>query len=109
DDLQEPAWLRRSLIGLAVLAMSLLVVLPLLMLLGSAFSEGVGVWFAALVEPDARAALELTLFTAAIVIPVNGVFGAITAWAVTRFEFPGKRLLVTLVDLPFAVSPVVAG
>lgn len=109
DDLQEPAWLRWTLILSAVLVMALLVVMPLLMVLGAAFAEGVGVWFAALREPDALAALKLTLFTAAIVIPLNAVFGVFTAWAVTRFEFAGKRVLLALIDLPFAVSPVVAG
>ncbi|RDZ26395.1 sulfate ABC transporter permease subunit CysW [Lysobacter silvisoli] len=109
DDLQEPAWLRWTLIGAAVLVMALLVVMPLLMVLGAAFEKGVGVWFAALKEPDALAALQLTLFTAAIVIPLNAVFGVLTAWAVTRFEFRGKRVLLALIDLPFAVSPVVAG
>ncbi|MEG3791345.1 sulfate ABC transporter permease subunit CysW [Lysobacter sp. CCNWLW3] len=109
DDLQEPAWLRWILILSAVLVMALLVVMPLLMVLGAAFAEGVGVWFAALREPDAVAALKLTLFTAAIVIPLNAVFGVFTAWAVTRFEFAGKRVLLALIDLPFAVSPVVAG
>ncbi|KRD31308.1 hypothetical protein ASE35_14955 [Lysobacter sp. Root916] len=109
DDLQEPAWLRWLLILSAVLVMALLVVMPLLMVLGAAFAKGVGVWFAALKEPDAVAALKLTLFTAAIVIPLNAVFGVFTAWAVTRFEFTGKRVLLALIDLPFAVSPVVAG
>lgn len=108
-DLQEPAWLRRTLIALAIGFMTLLVVLPLAMLLGAAFAEGVKVWFAALVEPDARDALRLTLITAAIVVPVNAVFGVLMAWALTRFEFPGKRTLLSLIDLPFAVSPVVAG
>ena len=109
DPLQGPAWLRWSLIALAIVAMALLVVMPLAMVLGAAFAKGVGVWFAALSEPDARAALELTLLTAAIVIPLNALFGLLTAWAVTRFEFRGKRLLLALIDLPFAVSPVVAG
>ncbi len=109
DELDEPAWLRWSLIALAMLVMAALVVLPLLMVLGAAFAKGVGVWFAALNEPDARAALKLTLFTVAIVVPVNAVFGMLLAWAVTRFEFRGKQLLLSLIDLPFAVSPVVAG
>ena len=108
-DLQEPAWLRWSLIALAVLVMALLLVLPLAMVIGAGFAKGVSVWFAALVEPDAISALKLTLFTAAIVIPLNAVFGILTAWAVTRFEFRGKRTLMALIDLPFAVSPVVAG
>ncbi len=107
--LQTPPWLRRTLIGAAVLVMGLLVVLPLLMVLVSAFGKGFATWWAALVTPDAIAALKLTLLTAAIVIPINGVFGLIAAWSLTRFEFPGKRVLLALVDLPFAVSPVVAG
>lgn len=109
DPLREPRWLRWLLIALAVLIMALLVVLPLLMVLAAAFGEGFGVWWAALREPDARAALELTLFTAAIVVPVNAVFGMFAAWALTRFAFRGKRALMALIDLPFAVSPVVAG
>lgn len=107
--LGEPAWLRRGLIALAVLAMGLLLLMPLLMVLAAAFGKGLAVWFAALVEPDALAALRLTLFTAAIVIPLNAVFGVLGAWALTRFAFRGKRVLLALIDLPFAVSPVVAG
>ena len=109
DPLQEPAWLRVLLIGAAVLSMALLVVLPLAMVLVSAFGDGFRAWWSALAEPDALAALRLTLFTAAIVIPVNAVFGVFAAWALVRFELTGKRALLALVDLPFAVSPVVAG
>ena len=107
--LETPPWLRRLLIGAAVLVMGLLVVLPLLMVLLSAFGKGFATWWNALTTPDAIAALKLTLFTAAIVIPVNAVFGVFAAWSLTRFEFRGKRALLALVDLPFAVSPVVAG
>ncbi|MFC5579004.1 sulfate ABC transporter permease subunit CysW [Lysobacter niabensis] len=109
DVLHEPLWLRTLLIALAVLIMLGLVVLPLLMVVGAAFGDGFRAWWAALREPDAISALKLTLFTAAIVIPVNAVFGMLMAWAVTRFEFRGKRMLLALIDLPFAVSPVVAG
>jgi len=109
DVLHEPAWVRRTLIALAVLVMLALVVLPLAMVLAAAFAKGPGVWLAALREPDALAALNLTLFTAAIVIPVNAVFGLFAAWALARFEFRGKQVLLALIDLPFAVSPVVAG
>ena len=108
-DLQEPAWLRWSLIALAVLVMAALVVLPLVMVLGAAFAEGFGRWLDSLTQPDALSALKLTLFTVAIVVPVNAVFGLFTAWAIARFEFRGKQLLLSLIDLPFAVSPVVAG
>ena len=109
DPLAEPLWLRVLLIALAVLIMAALVVLPLLMVLGAAFGDGFAAWWGALNQPDARDALKLTLLTAAIVIPVNAVFGTLMAWAVTRFEFRGKRALLALIDLPFAVSPVVAG
>jgi sulfate transport system permease protein len=112
DDLQsltEPTWLRWLLIALAMLVMGVLVVLPLAMVLTAAFGQGFRAWWAALVEPDALAALRLTLFTVAIALPINALFGLLMAWAVTRFEFRGKRLLLALLDLPFAVSPVVAG
>ncbi len=107
--LDAPRWMRASLILAAVAAMALLVLLPLAVVLGSGFAKGVHAWFAALAEPDALAALRLTLFTAAIVIPLNAAFGILLAWAVARFEFRGKHALLALVDLPFAVSPVVAG
>jgi sulfate/thiosulfate transport system permease protein len=109
DPLLGPVWLRWCLIVTAIAVMTLLVVLPLAMVLAAAFAKGLGTWIAALVEPDALAALRLTLFTAAIVIPLNAFFGVLTAWAVTRFEFFGKRVLMALIDVPFAVSPVVAG
>lgn len=109
DPLQEPAWVRWTLIGLATAIMLLIVVMPLLMLLGAAFGSGLKVWFAAVTEPHTIDALKLTLLTAAIVVPVNAICGVFTAWAVTRFEFRGKRTLMALIDLPFAVSPVVAG
>lgn len=109
DPLREPAWVRWTLIALAVGAMALLVLLPLLMVLFAAFGDGFRAWWAALNEPDARSALTLTLFTVAIVLPINAVFGTLMAWALARFEFRGKRLLLSLIDLPFAVSPVVVG
>ena len=109
DALDAPRWLRALLILAAVAVMALLVLLPLAVVLGSGLANGTRAWLAALTEPDALAALRLTLFTAAIVIPLNAVFGTLTAWALVRFEFRGKRLLLALIDLPFAVSPVVAG
>ncbi len=74
-----------------------------------ALRQGVGVYWDAVVEPDARAAIELTLITAAIAVPINLVFGVAAAWTITKFEFRGKSLLITLIDLPFSVSPVIAG
>ena len=109
DSLNEPRWLRWLLIALAMLVMAVLVLLPLAMVLTAAFGAGFRAWWDSLAEPDALAALKLTLFTVAIVLPINAVFGLTMAWAVTRFEFRGKRLLLALLDLPFAVSPVVAG
>lgn len=109
DPLAPPWWLRWGLVAAAVAVMALVVLLPLGVLLAEAFARGVAVWWAALTDADARSALELTLFVAAWVIPLNAVFGVLAAWAIARFEFPFKRALLALVDLPFAVSPVVAG
>ena len=109
NPLHEPVWLRCVLIIAAVAIMSLLLLLPLGMVLSAAFAHGFQQWWQALVTPDARSALHLTLMTAAIVIPVNAIFGVLAAWALTRFTFRGKRVLLALIDLPFAVSPVVAG
>ncbi len=109
DPIREPLLVRWLLILLAVGAMALLVLLPLLMVLSAAFGDGFRAWWAALSEPDAVAALSLTLFTVAIVLPINAIFGTLTAWALARFEFRGKRVLLSLIDVPFAVSPVVAG
>lgn len=107
--LDAPRWLRALLVLAAVAVMGLLVLMPLAVVLGSGFAKGLHAWAAAIVEPDALAALRLTLFTAAIAVPLNAVFGVLLAWAVARFEFRGKRALLALIDLPFAVSPVVAG
>ena len=107
--LDEPLWLRVLLILLAVGLMAALVLLPLLVVLVEALAQGVQAWWAAVDEPDARAAIALTLTVAAITVPLNAVFGLATAWAVTKFEFRGKRFLLALIDLPFAISPVVSG
>src|SRR5690348_9809828 len=107
--LDAPRWMRALLILAAIAVMALLVLLPLAMVLGSGFAKGVHAWAAAIAEPDALAALRLTLFTAAIAVPLNAVFGVLLAWAMARFEFRGKRALLALVVLPFAESPVVAG
>lgn len=109
DVLDEPIWVRWGLIAAAIVAVGFLVLMPLLMVLAAAFGDGFGAWMASLREADAISAMKLTLFTTAIVLPINAVFGVFTAWAVTRFDFFGKRVLLALIDLPFAVSPVVAG
>lgn len=107
--LTEPAWVRWLLIGLAVLSMAALVALPLVVVLVEAFVQGWEAYVAALREPDTLAAIRLTLVVALITVPLNALFGIAAAWLLTRYEFRGKQLLLALIDLPFAVSPVVAG
>jgi len=105
----EPAWVRRLLIAAALAFIACAIVLPLVLVLSEALAQGFTKYWAALVEPDAQAALRLTLTAAAIAVPANLVFGVCAAWAIAKFEFKGKQLLLTLIDLPFAVSPVIAG
>lgn len=97
------------LIALAMLVLLWLIVLPLAVVLTEALKKGWGVYLAALTDPDARSALQLTLLTAAITVPLNTIFGVAAAWAVTKFRFRAKGLLLALIDLPFAVSPVIGG
>jgi sulfate transport system permease protein len=105
----EARWIRRSLIGLALLFMFLFLVLPLAAVFTEALRKGLHAYLEALKEPDAWSAIRLTLITAAVAVPMNLVFGVAAAWAIAKYEFKGKSLLTTLVDLPFSVSPVVAG
>ncbi|MCL5968599.1 MAG: sulfate ABC transporter permease subunit CysW [Betaproteobacteria bacterium] len=105
----ESPWLRWCLIGLALGFMLLFLVLPLLAVFTEALRMGVGAYFEALRDPYAWAAIRLTLLVAAITVPLSLVFGVAAAWAVAKFEFWGKSFLTTLIDLPFSVSPVVAG
>ena len=100
---------RAALIAVSVGFLGLLLLAPLGAVLAQAFARGLGEWFASFADPDTIASIKLTLLTAAIVVPVNTLFGIAAAWAIARFEFRGKSLLVTLIDLPFAVSPVIAG
>ncbi|MFG0382611.1 sulfate ABC transporter permease subunit CysW [Pseudomonas sp. zbq_18] len=100
---------RRALIAGAWLAFALFLLLPLLVVLSEALKLGFGTFFSALLEPDALAALQLTLLAVGIAVPLNLVFGVAAAWCVSKYEFRGKSLLVTLIDLPFSVSPVIAG
>jgi sulfate/thiosulfate transport system permease protein len=95
--------------GLVLLFLLLFLLLPLLAVFAEALRQGMGAYFAALIEPDALAAIRLTLLVAAIAVPANLVFGLCAAWAIAKFEFKGKSLLITLIDLPFSVSPVIAG
>jgi sulfate transport system permease protein len=105
----EPVLLRWALIALALGFMSLFVVLPLAVVFAQAFEKGWMTYWAAVSEPDALAAIRLTLLAAGIAVPLNLVFGLAAAWAIAKFKFPGRNLLVTLIDLPFAVSPVISG
>jgi sulfate transport system permease protein len=105
----EPAPVRALLIGVAALWLLLIIFLPLIAVFTQAFAKGLGYFAAALAEPDAWASIKLTLLTAAIVVPFNSVFGMAAAWAITKHDFRGRQLLINLIDLPFSVSPVVAG
>jgi len=105
----EPAWLRRLLIAGALAFLAFFLLLPLAAVFAEAFRQGLGAYWRALVEPDALSAMKLTLLVAAIAVPLNLVFGIAASWAITKHRFRGKALLVTLIDLPFSVSPVVSG
>lgn len=102
-------WIRPLLISLGVVLTLLLLVVPLVFIFVAAFSAGVGGVWQNLTEPDMLHAIGLTLLVAGLTVPINLIFGTLIAWCVTRFNFPGRRLLLTLIDIPFAVSPVVAG
>jgi sulfate transport system permease protein len=97
------------LIGTALVFLTVFLFLPLAFVFITGLKKGLAVYLAAIVEPDALAAIRLTLLTAAIAVPLNLVFGVAAAWAIAKFSFPGKSVLITLIDLPFAVSPVIAG
>jgi sulfate transport system permease protein len=109
DVREDPAWARRTVITITVLFLGIFVVLPLVSVFVEAFSKGVGTYFAALIDADTLSAVRLTLVVAFISVVTNAVFGLIAAWAITKFEFRGKNVVITLIDLPFSVSPVVAG
>lgn len=106
---REPAWVRWTLISVALAFLMGFLVLPLAVVFTQAFSKGVAVYFASLIEPTALAAIRLTLLVAAISVPLNLVFGLAASWSIAKFEFRGKNVLITLIDLPFSVSPVVSG
>lgn len=105
----EPLWLRALLLSLALSFLALFLVLPLVIVFGEAFSKGWQVYLAAVTEPAAAHAIKLTLIAALIAVPCNAVFGLAASWAIAKFQFRGRQLLITLIDLPIAVSPVIAG
>lgn len=105
---ESPAF-RRLLIGIAIAFLALFLVVPLIAVFVEAMGKGIGAYFATFVEEDAQAAIKLTLLVAAISVPLNIVFGIAAAWSIAKFDFPGKSFLISLIDLPFSVSPVVSG
>ncbi len=107
--LTEPFWVRACLIGVTLGFLSLFLLIPLAAVFSEALQKGWSVYLAAIREPVALAAIRLTLLTAAIAVPLNLIFGLAASWAIAKFEFAGKNVLITLIDLPFAVSPVISG
>ncbi|PCC23928.1 sulfate ABC transporter permease subunit CysW [Halomonas casei] len=106
---EEPAWLRIILITIALIFLGLFLVLPLTVVLYGAFEQGIGVWYGAVSDPDALSAIRLTFLIVVIVVPLNTLFGVAAAWSIAKFEFRGKSILISLIDMPFAISPVVVG
>jgi len=107
--LDAPPWIKLSLIALVVAYIAVVILLPLGAVFTEAFAAGLSTWLAAVTEPDAQAAIKLTLLVAAIAVPLNTVFGIVASWAIAKHDFSGKALLISLIDLPFSVSPVVSG
>ncbi|WP_413459727.1 sulfate ABC transporter permease subunit CysW [Herbaspirillum huttiense] len=105
----EPWWVRALLIGIALAFLTLFLFVPLVAVFYEALRKGWDVYVASITEPDAWSAIKLTLVAAAIAVPLNLVFGVAAAWAIAKFEFRGKNVLLTLIDLPFSVSPVISG
>ncbi|WP_445492142.1 sulfate ABC transporter permease subunit CysW [Niallia sp. 03133] len=106
---KESVLIQWLLISIVLLFLSLFLVVPLAAIFVKAFDKGIAVYLAAISDPDSFAAIKLTLLVVAITVPINTIFGVIAAWALTKYQFKGKNLLLTLIDLPFAISPVIAG
>ncbi|TXJ02584.1 MAG: sulfate ABC transporter permease subunit CysW, partial [Acinetobacter sp.] len=109
DATREPTWVRYTLITVAMIFFLSCLILPLILVFVEAFKQGLSVYVNALTDPDTLSAVKLTLLTAAIAVPINVVFGVAAAWAVAKFQFRGKAILTTIIDMPFSVSPVIAG
>ncbi|MDA5193410.1 sulfate ABC transporter permease subunit CysW [Govanella unica] len=105
----ESLWVKALLVLSAIAFLGFFLLLPLAIVFSEAFSKGVGTYIDAILDPDALAAIRLTLLVAGIAVPLNLVFGVAAAWSVTKFDFPGKSLVITLIDIPFSVSPVISG
>jgi len=106
---REPVWVKWLILGISLAFFGLFLLMPLFAVFVEAFRKGWDAYLAALVEPDAMSAIRLTLLTTVVAVPLNLVFGVAAAWCIAKFDFPGKTFLITLIDLPFSVSPVVAG
>jgi sulfate/thiosulfate transport system permease protein len=106
---EDPLWLKAILGTVTVGFIGILLLLPLVLVFKEAFAAGVGAFLTAIVEPDTLASVRLSLMAAVIAVPLNSLFGVAAAWCIAKFDFPGKTFLVTLIDLPFSVSPVVSG
>lgn len=106
---RDVPWVKYAVLGIGLTYFALFLLLPLIAVFVEAFRKGWDAYIAALVEPDALSAIKLTLIAAAISVPLNLVFGVAAAWSIAKFDFPGKHFLITFIDLPFSVSPVVAG
>ncbi len=109
DSTREPTWVRYTLITVAMIFFLSCLILPLILVFVEAFKQGIEVYVNALTDSDTLSAVKLTLLTAAIAVPINVVFGVAAAWAVAKFQFRGKAILTTIIDMPFSVSPVIAG
>lgn len=107
--LTEPRWVKNLLITVALIYLAFFLLIPLGSVFYEGFHKGIKVYFESITEPMALSAIKLTLLVTAIVVPLNVIFGLVASWAVTRFNFRGKTLLITLIDLPFSVSPVISG
>jgi sulfate transport system permease protein len=107
--MREPAWVRWTLISIALIFLTLFLVLPLVSVFVQALAKGFGFYFKTLADPLAFSAIKLTLIAAGISVPLNCIFGVAAAWAITKFDFRGKNILLTLIDLPFSISPVISG
>ncbi|MBI3314013.1 MAG: sulfate ABC transporter permease subunit CysW [Candidatus Omnitrophica bacterium] len=107
--MRESSWVRWILIGLAMFFLAIFLLFPVLIVITNAFNKGLELYFQALSEPAALSAIRLTLLVAAITVPLNLIFGLAASWAIAKFDFWGKKILITLIDLPFTVSPVISG
>jgi len=105
----EPKWVRYTFITVTLTFLTLMLILPLILIFKEAFSNGLAMYYKYITEPDAIAAIKLTLIAAAISVPLNLIFGLAASWCIAKFRFPGRSFLITLIDLPFSVSPVISG